>query len=63
MDTVRKTEDADWITLAEAARMLGEARLTVLGRSVKGELVAKHIAGRTVVSRAGVEQLLANREL
>lgn len=51
----------EWISLVEAARLLGESRQTVLSRAVKGEVVAQHIAGRTVVSRESVERVLAER--
>jgi len=62
MDTARKTEEADdWISLLEASRTLGESRQTVLGRAVKGEVEAKHVAGRTIVSRASVDAIIARR--
>ena len=59
----RKTAPAsgDWISLVEAARLLDEARQTVLTRAIKGEIEAKHIAGRTVVSRADVERARAKK--
>jgi hypothetical protein len=41
--------------------MLGESRLAVLSRSVKGDLEAKHIAGRTVVSRASIQRVLRGK--
>lgn len=50
-----KTEDR-WMSLVEAARVLGASRQTILARAVKGELDAEHIAGRTVVSRESVER-------
>lgn len=64
MSTVRKkrSQTETWVSLVEAARMLGEARQTVLTRVVKRELVADHVAGRTVVTRASVEALLVSRE-
>ncbi len=64
MTTEGKSEavQADpWMTLPDAAEALGEARQTVLTRTVKGELEAKHEAGRTLISRASVEKLLADR--
>lgn len=48
-----------WMTLVEASTALGWTRLKVLSRSIKGELEARHIAGRTLVSRASVERVLA----
>lgn len=63
MTAARKTRQSEdpWVSLVEAARMLGESRLAVLARSVKGEVEAKHIAGRTVVSRASVQRLLRGK--
>lgn len=63
MPTSRKTRnDADeWVTLNAAAAQLGESRLTVLHRIVKGELEGKHIADRTVVRLATVIALLATK--
>jgi hypothetical protein len=66
MATARKTNTpaaADgWVSIGKASRMLGEARLTVMSRVVKGELTAQHIADRTIISRASLEKLLATRE-
>lgn len=54
----KKGKDVDpWMSLPEASRVLGESRLAVLTRTVKGELEAQWVAGRTVVSRASVEKL------
>lgn len=50
-----------WMTLPDAAEALGEVRQTILTRAVKGELEAKHEAGRTLISRASVERVLASR--
>ena len=61
MALARKQEnldDAHWISLPTAAAMLGESRLRVLTRVVKGELIAKHVAGRTIVSRESLKRLL-----
>lgn len=58
----KPAKDRDpWISLLEASRVLGESRLAVLTRSVKGEVEAQHIAGRTLVSRASVERLKARK--
>lgn len=46
-----------WMSLVAAAKQLGETRQTVLTRAIKGEVEAKHIAGRTVVSRESVDRL------
>lgn len=52
----------DWMSLADAAQELGETRQTVLTRAVKGEVDAKHVAGRTIVSRSSVERVKQQRE-
>jgi hypothetical protein len=57
-----QASDDDWVSLGDAARMLGESRQGVLTRAVKGEVIAKHIAGRTVVTRQSVERVLAAKE-
>lgn len=52
----KETENGDeWISLAEAARQLGQTRHSILQRAVAGEIVAQHIAGRTVVTKASVD--------
>lgn len=50
-----------WVGLPQAAAELGESRLKVLSRTVTGELEADHLAGRTVISRASLDRLLADR--
>lgn len=58
MTQLRKQRTADeWVTLQAAADALGESRLAVLTRIVKGELVGQHIAGRTVVRRDTVDRI------
>ncbi len=58
----KKANDSDaWVSLVEASRLLGESRLMILNRTVKGEIDAKHIAKRTVVSRESIERVLASR--
>lgn len=49
------------MSLVAAARQLGETRQTVLTRAIKGEVEAKHVAGRTVVSRASIERLTTKK--
>jgi hypothetical protein len=62
MATARKNVlEEEWMTLVEASRVLGETRLKVLSRSVKGELEAQHLAGRTLIRRSSVDALLATR--
>lgn len=66
MSAARKTESLDdtlWIVLPEAAAILGWSRLRVLTRAIKGELEAKHFAGRTVISRESVERILSLRNI
>ena len=53
---VRVQEDP-WMTLSAAANALGTTRHTLLKRIVKGELIGKIVANRTVVSRESVERL------
>lgn len=64
MGTARKADALaeKWMTLVEASRLLGETRLKILSRSVKGELEAQHLAGRTVISRESVDRILAERQ-
>lgn len=51
-------EDPDaWMSLQAAMDALGLSRVRVLGLVVKGDLVAQHIASRTVVRRDSVERL------
>jgi hypothetical protein len=62
-DATHKSEsrEEEWVSLLQASRMTGESRLALLQRAVKGELTAKHVAGRTVVDRASVDRLLASK--
>jgi hypothetical protein len=64
MGTVGKPEVAteDWVTLAEAARLLNLSRFAALNLAIKGDIDAAHIAGRTVVSRSSIERHLARPE-
>lgn len=63
MSAASKTDlsSDQWVGLPEAAAQLGESRLKVMSRTVKGELEAQHVAGRTVISRASLDRLLAER--
>lgn len=49
--------DDEWISLKAAEKALDEARATVLGRCVEGEIEGKRIAGRWIVRRADVERV------
>lgn len=55
-----RTRDG-WMSVPGAAATLGESRLSVLSRVIRGELVSEQSAGRTVISRDSVEALLATR--
>jgi hypothetical protein len=63
MTTARKPDEGpdEWMSLNAAARAIGESRLSVLTRIVKGELVGEHRAGWTFVRRDTVEALIATR--
>jgi hypothetical protein len=50
-----------WLSVPVAAAALGETRLSVLSRIVRGELASQQAAGRTLVRRDSVEALLATR--
>ena len=52
-------QDDPWLTVKDAAEMLGISRFLVLSRAAKGELETRTIAKRLVVSRASVERALA----
>lgn len=59
MPATRKArpQDDEWVSLPKAAKLLQTNRQTLLTRAIKGELEAKHVAGRTVLSRASVERV------
>jgi hypothetical protein len=50
--------DDGWVTLQAAADALGVTRTKTLALIVKGDLIGKHIAGRTVVRRDSVDAIL-----
>lgn len=54
--------DSEWVSVGEAARLLNESRHSVLTRAVKGEVVARNVAGRTIVARESVARLIESRE-
>lgn len=65
MTTVRKKSGAagrgepstePWLTIRQAARLLGIAYGTVLAKASRGELETQTVAGRLFVSRASVER-------
>lgn len=47
-----------WLSVTEAARLLGVSRQTVYARANRGELTTREVADRTVVSRLSVEAAL-----
>ncbi len=64
MSAARKTDQGTdgWVSLLQGTKLLGESRLKVLARVVKGEVEGQHIAGRTVISRESIEKILAARD-
>lgn len=50
-----------WVTLQAASDALGMTRTKALALIVKGDLIGKHIAGRTVVRRDSVDAMLETR--
>jgi hypothetical protein len=66
MPVAGKTEETSaivdrWMSLYEAADVLGESRHAVMQRIIRQELEASVVAGRTVVSRESVRRVLAAR--
>ena len=56
--TLPKVDPLDpWMTLPSAAKAIGESRLSILTRIVKGELVGQHVGGQTFVRRDTVDTL------
>ena len=51
--------DGEWVSLLRASEILGCTRHSVLQRALAGELQAQVIAGRTVVLRRSIEDVLA----
>jgi hypothetical protein len=56
MSETRKPMDADWMSLQAAADRIGASRTKTLALIVKGDLIGKHVAERTVVERKSVER-------
>ena len=50
-----------WMSVPKAATALGESKLSVLSRIIRGELVSQQMDGRAVVRRDTVDALLATR--
>ena len=48
-----------WLTLPQAAKLLGVARHTLLSRALDGVIETQVIAGRRLVSKASVERVIA----
>lgn len=57
----KRTDGDEWVSLFEASRMAGMGRLTLLTLALKGEIEARHVAGRTVVLRASLDKLLQRK--
>lgn len=47
-----------WMSLYDAAEVLKESRYSVMQRIIRGEIESQLVAGRTVVSREGVQRIL-----
>jgi hypothetical protein len=56
MRATRKAKDTEEMALQAAADELKMSPLKVLALIVKGDLIGRHVAGRTVVDRKSVEQ-------
>ena len=63
MANARKTTRTrdDWMSVPKAAAALGETRLSVLSRVLRGELISQQGDGRTLVRRDSVDALIATR--
>lgn len=61
MGAARKQDDlnGDWLGMVAASDALGISRLRIMTLALAGELEAKHIAGRTIVSRDSIDDYLA----
>lgn len=63
MQEARKNDEAEtateWVSLTEAAKMLGSHRETVLQLAIKGRLVVEHRGNWTFVSRDSIDRYLA----
>ena len=59
--TVTTQGDA-WLSVQGASDALGESRLKVLSRALKGELESQTVAGRTVISRVSVDRVKASKQ-
>lgn len=56
----KRTSDG-WMSVPGVAATLGETRLSVLSRIIRGELISEQIAGRTFIRRDSVDELLTAR--
>lgn len=61
MRRARASTTEKWMSVQAAATALGMSRPGVLALIVKGELAGEHIAGRTLVDRASVQDVLDAR--
>lgn len=55
------TPSDEWVTLPQAAKLLGRHRQTVLVIAARGELTLDQRAGITFVSRASIDAYLARK--
>lgn len=62
MVTARKKVEAvadEWVGMVVAKELSGKSRVYLLTQVIAGNLVAKHEAGRTIVSRASLNRLIS----
>jgi len=57
-----RTNEEEWVSLSEAARLLKESRPTVLQRVIGGQLTAQRIAKRTIIARESIDRVIAARK-
>jgi excisionase family DNA binding protein len=62
MSAKRPPLDAEWMTVQEAADVLGVSRPTVMSWALAGQLVTTMIGRRHFVSRASVDAALRAQE-
>lgn len=64
MEAARKAAEVaeEWTTVEDAGRQLGKSRLAVLTLCIKGDLVGKHMAGRTLILQSSIDGELERRK-
>jgi excisionase family DNA binding protein len=59
---IRETPTDGWMSLADAAFLLGVSRYTVQNLVIDGSIQATRMTGRIVISRTSVEQYMKAQE-